>query len=102
MSIALNFYSLTIPAGTTTPQRIGAQLGWHYQPSQQRRIVVQLASGTDTILVEASIDETNWFPIVPAITGDVIPHQLLIEGPLKGIRATKSGTTGTCLVTAII
>ena len=102
MSIALNYYSFTIPAATVTPQRIGGQLGWNYQGSQQRRVVVQLASSTDTILVEATLDETNWYPVLPAITGDVLGHPIFIEGPIKGLRATKSGTTGSALVTAIV
>jgi hypothetical protein len=98
----LSSYTMTIPAATVTPQRIGGTLDAAYQPFQQRRVVAQLGAAGDTLLFEATMDNTTWFPVVPSITGDVLPHAVLIEGPVVGIRATKTGTAGAATINAIV
>lgn len=102
MPLNLNSYTVTIPAGTVTPQFVGGELDWAFEGRQDRRITAQLGAAGDTILVEGTIDLTNWFPLNAAITGDVIPHQILAQGPIRRIRATKSGTAGIATVVAII
>lgn len=102
MPIALNYYTLNIPAGTVTPQFIGGELDWGFEGRQDRRVTLQLGAAGDTVLLEGTLDLTNWFALNPAITGDVIPHAIIVQGPMRRMRVTKTGTAGIGTVVAII
>jgi hypothetical protein len=102
MSLTLTSVTVSIPAGTTTPQAVGGVLDYLYEGNQDRRLVGQLGAAGDSLLFEGTLDGTNWWPLGAAITGDVLGHAILVEGPLRQIRATKTGTAGIATVTAVI
>jgi len=102
MTVALNYYTLAIAAGTTTPQVIGGEMDWKYEANQVRRWTVQLANGADSLLLEATLDGTNWFSVNAAITGTTAIQSGTITGPIRQFRATKTGTNGAATVTAMI
>ena len=100
--MVLNSYTVSIPAGTVTPQSIGGMLDWQYDDNQNRRLTVQLAAGADSVLVEGTLDGTNWWALAAAVTGNTNANPIAVTGPIKQIRATKTGTAGAATVTAIV
>src|SRR5215510_11706205 len=99
MPFGLNYYTVNIAAGVVTPQAIGGDLDWNYEPNQVRRYTAQLAAAGDTILMEATLDGQNWWPLAAAYTGATTPFNGTVVGPVRRIRATKSGTAGAAVVT---
>lgn len=82
-------------AGSGTP----VACDWRNSSVQQRRIFVSALTGPDTVVIEGSMDGTNWAPMAAAITA---VGGLLIEGPIAYLRATKTGTAAVATVTGIV
>ncbi|MFZ5784018.1 MAG: hypothetical protein ACOY4R_27790 [Pseudomonadota bacterium] len=103
MPISLRSYTITIAAGTTTAVAIGAgDLDYRFDGTQYRRVSVQLANASDSVLVEGSLDGTTWFSVNAAITGNTNVNAIALTGPYKQLRATKTGTNGAATITAIV
>ena len=100
--MVMNYYTLAIPAGTVTPQAIGGELDWRYESNQVRRYTAQLANAADSVLLEGTLDGTNWWPLAAAHTGQTTPFNVSVSGPVKQIRATKTGTAGIANIAAMI
>jgi len=69
---------------------------------QNRRIVTTLANGSDSVLIEGTLDGTNWFTIGTAHTGATTPFIDNLSGPYYQLRATKTGTNGAATIVAIV
>lgn len=101
MTISLRQYTLSIPAGTVSAQFVTGELDWRFDGNQTRRFVVTLVNGSDSVLLEATLDEVNWFPLANAYTGNTTPNVLVTVGPFVRVRATKTGTNAAATVVAI-
>ena len=73
-----------------------------YRGQQSRRVVVSLANGADSMLLEGTLDGTTWFALAHAFTGATTPFVTALSGPYYQIRVTKTGTNGAATVSAII
>ena len=103
MSYTLNKVTLTIAAATTTAVNVGGgHLDWRSDGTQNRRVVVVLANGADSVLLEGTLDGTTWFALVHAFTGATTPFVTALSGPYYQIRVTKTGTNGAATVSAIV
>lgn len=101
MAISLRQYSLMIAAATVTAQPVTGVLDYRFDGNQTRRFVVTLAQAADSVLLEGTLDGTNWFSLANAYTGATTPFVLVTVGPLYRVRATKTGTAGAATVVAI-
>lgn len=102
MAILLHTYTETIAAATVSAVTIGGELDWARDGLQSRRVTVTLANGADSVLLEGTLDGTNWFSLAAAMTGATTPFVTALTGPYFKIRVTKTGTNGAATVTAII
>lgn len=102
MEYVLHPYTIVIAAGTITAVPIGGELDWRRADTQSRRLTVQLANASDSVLVEATLDGTTWFGVANAITGATTVSVISLTGPYKALRATKTGTNGAATITAIV
>lgn len=84
-----------------TAQFVTGELDWRFDGNQTRRFVTTLADASDSVLLEATLDEVSWFPLAMAYTGATTPNVLVTVGPLVRVRATKTGTAGAATVVAI-
>jgi hypothetical protein len=78
------------------------ELDWRFDGVQTRRVVTTLANGSDSVLIEGTLDGTNWFTIGSAHTGATTPFVDTLTGPYRRLRATKTGTNGAATVIGII
>lgn len=100
--ITLTTQTVSIAAATVTAVNIGGALDYRSDGTQNRRVTVQLANGTDSVLVEATLDGTTWFSANAAITGNTTVNAITISGPILRLRATKTGANGIATITAIV
>lgn len=101
-NITLSPFAASILAATVTAVRVGGNLDYRYDGTQNRRVVVTLASAADSVLLEGSLDLVNWFTVVAAFTGATTPFITALSGPYQGLRVTKTGTNGAATVQAIV
>jgi hypothetical protein len=80
---------------------VSGELDFRSDGTQNRRIVTTLTSAADSVLIEGTLDGTNWFTIATH-TGATTPFIDNLTGPYFQIRATKTGTNGAATVVAII
>ena len=103
MTYSLNKSTQTIAAATTTAVYVGGgQLDWRFSGQQNRRVVVVLANGADSVLLEGTLDGTTWFALASAFTGATTPFVTALSGPYYQIRVTKTGTNGAATISAIV
>jgi hypothetical protein len=69
-------------------------------PTTPTRVIQTAMNGADTILIEGTIDGTNWVTIASHTAGTSFVDTLSI--PYYQIRVTKTGTAGNARVTGII
>ena len=102
MTYSVHKYTESIAAATVTAVALGGELDWRFTGQQNRRVVVTLASGADSMLLEGTLDGTKWFALAHAFTGATTPFVTALSGPYYKIRVTKTGTNGAATVTAIV
>lgn len=100
MSFSLRLVTLSMSASTVTAVT-SPVLDWRFNGTQNRRLVTTLANAADSVLIEGSLDGTNWFTINTR-TGATTPFVDALVGPYYQIRATKTGTNGAATVVGLI
>ncbi len=100
-SFTLRQWAPTIAAATVTAVTTPV-LDWRFDGTQYRRIVTVLANGSDSVLIEGTLDGTHWFTIGTAHTGATTPFVDALTGPYYQLRATKTGTNGAATVIGLV
>ena len=72
---------------------------YRFSGAQDRNVMVNM-NAADTVIVEGTPDNVNWFTIA-TLTGAASQYTT-VKGPFLAIRARKTGAAGNALVMGII
>lgn len=93
--MAREFSVKTIYEGTAAANGSSYALDYRSDQGETERIVAATMNGSDTITVQASLDETTWFTLD---TFSGTSDFYVVSGPWPYLRAVKAGTTASATV----
>lgn len=90
-------YTTTLAASNQSATVITGELNWQHAGDTQNRTISVTMNATDSILLEFTLDGTNWYTLTAALTG-ATAAVVRPTGPYKQLRATKTGTNGAATI----